>query len=101
MARRRYISNSGRYYLPPGYYDADWSYYMPSGKSRRSKKFGRRKNSMNWSGHGRFSAVGGAFGAMAALDSWRMRGQYYDEYFKKTGKRPKYYNKVLRKKVKW
>lgn len=101
MARRRYISNSGRYYLPPGYYDADWSYYTPSGKSRRSKKSGRRKNPMNWAGHSRYSIVGGAFGAMAALDSWRMRGQYYDEYFKKTGKRPKYYNKVLRKKVRW
>lgn len=38
---------------------------------------------------------------MTGVDSWRMRGKYYADYYKNTGKRPKYYNKVTRRKIKW
>ena len=38
---------------------------------------------------------------MNEVDNWRKRGEYYKEYYKKTGKKPKYYNKITRKRVKW
>ena len=56
---------------------------------------------MNWQSKARFSAVGASFGAMVAVDNWRQRGNYYKAYYKNTGKRPLYYNKLTRKRIKW
>lgn len=51
----------------------------------------------------RFGAVGASFGAMVALDNWRMRGDYYKAYYRNTGKRPhpSKYNKLIRKRIRW
>lgn len=94
MSRRIGYRRTG-YYLPEGYYDADWSYYTP-----KSRYKAYRKNIYNWQGRSR-GGIGAAFGAAVAIDNWRIRGEYYDAYYKNTGKRPRYYSKVLRKKVRW
>lgn len=48
-----------------------------------------------------YSGFGASFYGMVAADNWRIRGKYYDDYYKNTGKRPRYYSKVTRRRVKW
>lgn len=45
--------------------------------------------------------INAGFKVGVSADNWRIRGKYYDDYYKNTGKRPKYYNKLTRKRVKW
>lgn len=82
------------YSLPPGWYEADWNY--------SPRRRGYRPHPHNWAGrrYNRLGPVAG-FWFMNEVDNWRKRGEYFDEYYKKTGKKPKYYNKITRKKIKW
>lgn len=48
-----------------------------------------------------YTRVGAGFYSSVALDNWRIRGKYYDDYYKNTGKRPKYYSKLTRRRIKW
>lgn len=34
-------------------------------------------------------------------DNWAGRGRYYADYYKNTGKKPRYYNKVTRRRIRW
>lgn len=34
-------------------------------------------------------------------DTWVGRGRYYADYYKNTGKKPRYYNKLTRRRIKW
>lgn len=47
--------------------------------------------------------VGAGFYAMSRVDQWRQRGEYYDAYYRKTGKRPNRYkyNRLTRRRIKW
>lgn len=45
--------------------------------------------------------VGAGYYAMQSVDKWRIRGDYYRDYYKNTGKKPKYYSKLTRRRYKW
>lgn len=47
--------------------------------------------------------VGAGFYAMKTVDDWRRRGEYYNDYYKKTGKRAyrSKYSKLSRRRTKW
>lgn len=47
-----------------------------------------------------YSMVGGAFYGMERLEDWRLRGRWYEDYYRNTGYRPRYYNAVKRKRIK-
>lgn len=46
-------------------------------------------------------AIKAGFKAGIYADNWAGRGKYYDDYYKNTGKRPRYYNKLTRRRIKW
>lgn len=41
------------------------------------------------------------FNAGIYADNWAGRGKYYADYYKNTGKKPRYYNKVTRRRIRW
>lgn len=47
------------------------------------------------------AAIKSGFKAGYQADAWRLRGKYYDDYYKNTGKRPRYYSRLTRRRYKW
>lgn len=80
---RRYFNRRGRGYSKRPSWDSRFDTYDPG-----------------YEDYLPYSMVGGAFYAMENIEDWRLRGRWYEDYYRNTGYRPRYYNSLKRKRIK-